>query len=73
MLDIIIKLNSSFYKKGLIVKERWLIILKYFGNDFKKDIFTLTPLLIYILFYYSNISNFYILMFIQLNFFLNLN
>ena len=46
IFDIFVKLNSSFYSKGILIKNKNLILKKYYDNDFWFDTFSLIlPLL----------------------------
>lgn len=49
LLNIIIRINTSFYQKGVIVLDRSIIFRFYIKYDFLEDLVSLFPIFIYVL------------------------
>ena len=47
LMDIIISLNTGLYYQGTIVRDRKIILAKYFRSHFAYDFLSLIPILIY--------------------------
>ena len=44
IMDIVLNLNTTYFKKGLIERSRWKILSNYWKNYLKHDIITLIPI-----------------------------